>query len=104
MVGVAEEQSVAGRIVSIEIVREGPAMNDRDITWFRLQLTLMRWYLDAASSAATEAAHHYLQRVRNVYETSEHALNKCQLTHDERREVEMELSVLWTELEPGGSP
>lgn len=87
----------------MEIVREWPTMNDRNITWFRLQLTLMRWHLDAARSAATEAGHHYLQRVRNVYEMLEHALSKCQLTHDERREIEMELSALATELELGGS-
>jgi hypothetical protein len=79
-------------------------MNDDDITWFRLQLTLMRWHLDAARSAATEAVHHYLQRVESAYEMSEHALNRCRLTHDERTEVEIELAALSTELELIGSP
>ena len=79
-------------------------MSDRDATWIRLQLTLMRWYLDAASNAATEAVHQHIQHAWHVYEISQQALSTCQLTYDERSELERELSVLGAELELGGAP
>lgn len=79
-------------------------MNDREITWIRLQLTLTRWHLDAASSAATEAVHSYLQRARHVYEVSAQALRTCQLTCAERSEFERELSSLGAALEVTVSP
>jgi hypothetical protein len=85
----------------MKIVREKSVA--RDIEWLRLQVTLMRWHLDAAGSAAAEAVHQYLRRARNAYENSESALAECQLTHEERREVEMALSSLSTELELRGA-
>lgn len=35
--------------------------------WIHSQLTLTKWYLDAASHAATESVHQHIERARHEY-------------------------------------
>lgn len=65
-----------------------------DFTWIQTQLTLTRWYLDAAASAAAEAVHHHLEQAHSIYEITARSLAHLSLDEHERSFVERELAVL----------
>lgn len=69
-------------------------MQHRDFDWIETQLTLARWYLDAAANAAAEAAYHHLQQARNVYEVTVRSLSQLNLDGQQRGRVERELALL----------
>lgn len=71
-----------------------------DFTWIQTQLTLARWYLDAAASAATERVHHHSQQARNVYEATVRSLSRLSLDEQQRNLVARELSALRVQLYP----
>ncbi|GEM_PF-2115339 len=75
-----------------------------DIAWAQAQLTLARWYLDAAADATSEAVHHHLRQARRVYEITMHSLSHLDLSMEQRTAVEGELAVLRSRLEAAGSP
>jgi hypothetical protein len=65
-----------------------------DITWIQTQLTLIRWYLDAATRASAEAVRQKIQQAREVYEAAARALSQMDLSEDQRESIDREMSVL----------
>jgi hypothetical protein len=77
---------------------------DRDITWIQTQLTMGRWYLDAAASASAEFARNYLERARRTYEGILQSLSQLDLSSEERELIGKAVSTLGERIaatEPG---
>lgn len=70
-----------------------------DLTWIQTQLTLTRWYLDAAASAAAGAVRHHLQQAQNVYDVTVCSLSQFHLDEGQRASIEQALSDLQARLE-----
>lgn len=70
-----------------------------DLKWIQTQLTLARWYLDAASSAAAEAMRNNLRHAQSMYDVAMRALSQLDVDEDQRASIERELSELRARLE-----
>jgi len=67
---------------------------ERDITWIQTQLTMARWYLDAAVSAGAESVHQHVDRARQTYEGIRRALTHLDINTEDREPIEKALSAL----------
>jgi hypothetical protein len=72
---------------------------DCDLTWIQSQLTLARWYLDAAASSAAGAVRHQLKKATDVYDRVKVSLSNMELNDEQRESVERELSAVRVRLE-----
>jgi len=76
--------------------------NRHDLTWIQTQLTLVRWYLDAAGSAVAEAVRHHVQQAQNMYDVTVQTLAVLDLNVEERKSIERELSDVAARLQAAG--
>jgi hypothetical protein len=67
---------------------------DRDITWIQTQLTMARWYLDAAVSAGAESVRQHVERARQTYEGIRRALTHLDMNIEDRKQIEKALLAL----------
>jgi hypothetical protein len=73
-----------------------------DIPQIQTQLTLIRWYLNAAAGTSQEAVRHKIQQARELYETAACSLSYLNLSAEQRESIERELSALRSQLETAG--
>ncbi len=71
------------------------------IEWFRGQLTLAQWSLDAAVSAQAELARSHLQRAQQIYRGLLQALPGSSLTREQRPEIDRALEEIRIRLQIG---
>lgn len=74
-----------------------------DVKWIQTQITLTRWYLDAAASAAAQRVHHHLQQAHRMYEITVGSLRHLSLDEDQRGSIERELEALRVRLDTKNS-
>jgi hypothetical protein len=76
---------------------------DRDITWIQTQLTMARWYLDAAVTATAESVREHVQRARQSYEGVLQSFSQLDLDGEQREQLEREVSALKARVEAAES-
>lgn len=76
--------------------------NHHDFAWIQTQLTVTRWHLDAAGSAAAEAVRHHVEQAQSVFGVTVGRLAVLQLSTEERDSIERELSEVRARLEAAG--
>ncbi len=71
------------------------------IEWFRGQLTLAQWSLDATVGAPAELARSHLQRAHQIYRALLQALPGSSLTREQRPEIDRALEEIRIRLQIG---
>lgn len=69
------------------------------LTRIQTQLTVVRWYLDAAVSTAAESVRQNIQVARHTYEGILLALSQLDLQAGQRQQLEKELSAVRERIE-----
>jgi hypothetical protein len=69
------------------------------IEWFRSQLAVVQWSLDAAVTAPAEVARAHLRRARQVYRALRQALPQANFGHEERPEIDRALDEISVRLQ-----
>ncbi len=72
---------------------------EKDIEWFELQLTVVRWHLDAANAARTDAVRAHIQKARGVHAGVCASLAHANFDKEARERLERECSELGTRLD-----
>lgn len=65
-----------------------------DFRWIQTQLTLARWYLDAAAYAVAGTVHHHVHQAQRTYELTVQSLSQLSLDEPQRSCIERELAAL----------
>lgn len=73
------------------------------IEWFRSQVTLAQWSLDAAVSAPVELGRAHRQRALQIYRALLQALPDSSLTREQRPEIDRALEEIRVRLQIGAS-
>ena len=70
-----------------------------EFEWIQTQLTLTRWYLDAAAHATAETLHRHLRQAHRMYEVTARCLSDLSLDGNQCTIIEQELEELRARLD-----
>ncbi len=74
-------------------------MNEDKEKWFELQLSLIRWHLDAANSASIEKARIHIQKAQEAHAQTCGSLVHASLSKEAQERLEQECSELKARLD-----